>query len=633
MAVDSLPVDPIDFAAVLWPSITFYDRQREIIYSVVHNDETFVPAGHMLGKDFVAAFISLWFFLSRVPCRVVTTSADYPQLEAVLWGEIRRFVQTSSFPLEAPAGPLVVNHLHIRKVINGTVDGLSYLVGRVSAKGEGMQGHHIAEIGDRIPRTLWIADEASGVDDAGYKAADTWARRKLVIGNPYPCTNFFRTGVKGGDLYAKHGSKRTDGSVRPVDSRRGTVETGDAGETRRGVSGDEGESTERHVSGSTGGGNGNGSGDSTVHPGTAGTGGSGIDAASSRSTGNGPDGRAESQVGGDRSTDSSRHGGQDTGGVGKRSERPSHPGRCYRRVIKITGEDSPNVKAGLLYRRYGREPLGEILIPGVLPWDDYLKRLETWDPVRICVGIKAEFWEGADALLYPPQWLNRAEDLHRTLVGMPRRGKALGVDPGEGVANTSWTVVDDLGLIEQVSMVTPDTAVIVGHTKALAETWHVPPEDIVFDRGGGGKQIADLLRSQGWNVRTVSFGESPTPELHRGMTPFGEKKERLELSRTYKTRRAEMYGILRDSLDPSLSPMGFAIPPQYVELRRQLSLIPLLRDGEGCLYLPPKSRKPGSSVKSLQDIIGRSPDEADSLVLAVYGLRRKVYRPKVGVMV
>jgi hypothetical protein len=584
MAMDSLPVDPIDFAAVLWPNITFYDRQREIIYSVVHNDETFVPAGHMLGKDFVAAFVALWFFLSRVPCRVVTTSADYPQLEAVLWGEIRRFVQTAAFPLEAPAGPLVVNHLHIRRVVNGTMDGLSYLVGRVSAKGEGMQGHHIAEIGDRIPRTLWIADEASGVDDLGYKAADTWARRKLVIGNPYPCTNFFRTGVKGGDLYAKHGSKRTDGSVRDMGEGRDASDVRILGETYGGVSGDEGKSTERHVSGSSGRDGGNGS--SAASHSSAGTGGSGIS-----------------------------------------------PPRCYRRVIKITGEDSPNVKAGLLYRRYGRDPLGEILIPGVLPWDDYLKRLETWDPVRICVGIKAEFWEGADALLYPPQWLNRAEDLHRTLVGMPRRGKALGVDPGEGVANTSWTVVDDLGVIEQVSMLTPNTSVIVGHTKALAETWHVPPEEIVFDRGGGGKQIADLLRSQGWNVRTVSFGESPTPELHRGMTPFGEKKERIELSRTYKTRRAEMYGILRDSLDPSLSPMGFAIPPQYVELRRQLSLIPLLRDGEGCLYLPSKHSKPGSSVKSLQDIIGRSPDEADSLVLAVYGLRRKVYRPKVGVMV
>jgi hypothetical protein len=459
-----------------------------------------------------------------------------------------------------------------------------------------MQGHHIAEVGDRIPRTLWIADEASGVDDLGYKAADTWARRKLVIGNPYPCTNFFRAGVKGGDLYAKHGDKGTDVSLLSLADERGTTETGNVGETRRGVSGDEAESTGRHVSGGHGRDGGNGS--STASHAPAGTGGNGVGT---------------------------------TSGDGGRVSQLSP--RCYRRVIKITGEDSPNVKAGLLYRRYGRDPLGEILIPGVLPWDDYLKRLETWDPVRICVGIKAEFWEGADALLFPPQWLNRAEDLHRTLVGMPRRGKALGVDPGEGVANTSWTVVDDLGLIEQVSMVTPDTAVIVGHTKALAETWHVPPEDIVFDRGGGGKQIADLLRSQGWNVRTVSFGESPTPELHRGMTPFGERKERIELSRTYKTRRAEMYGITRDALDPSLSPMGFAIPPQYVELRRQLSLIPLLRDGEGCLYLPPKTRKPGSSVKSLQDIIGRSPDEADSLVLAVYGLRRKVYRPKVGVMV
>jgi hypothetical protein len=493
MAMDSLPVDPIDFAAVLWPDITFYDRQREIIYSVVHNDETFVPAGHMLGKDFVAAFVSLWFFLSRVPCRVVTTSADYPQLEAVLWGEIRRFVQTAAFPLEAPAGPLVVNHLHIRKVINGVMDGLSYLVGRVSAKGEGMQGHHIAEVGDKIPRTLWIADEASGVDDAGYKAADTWARRKLVIGNPYPCTNFFRTGVKGGDLYAKHGSKGTNGSVRDVGEGRDASDVRILGETHGGVPGDEGQSSGRHVSGGAGRDGGNGSG-TTSHS-SAGTGGNGVGTAS--------------------------------GGGSASTSQP--PPRCYRRVIKITGEDSPNVKAGLLYRRYGRDPLGEILIPGVLPWDDYLKRLETWDPVRICVGIKAEFWEGADALLYPPQWLNRAEDLHRTLVGMPRRGKALGVDPGEGVANTSWTVVDDLGIIEQVSMVTPDTAVIVGHTKALAETWHVPAEEIVFDRGGGGKQIADLLRSQGWNVRTVSFGESPTPELHRGMTPFGEKKERIEL--------------------------------------------------------------------------------------------------------
>jgi hypothetical protein len=178
------------------------------------------------GKDFIAGYVCLWFFLSRHPVRVVTTSADYSQLESVLWGEIRRFIQTSKYPLDADSGgPLVINHLHIRKVAPAgqesegseavspghalwrgkgrTIDGLSYLIGRVAAKGEGMQGHHIADMGDGIPRTLFVADEASGVDDETYDAADTWARRKLVIGNPLPTTNFFFRGVKGGDLYAK----------------------------------------------------------------------------------------------------------------------------------------------------------------------------------------------------------------------------------------------------------------------------------------------------------------------------------------------------------------------------------------------------------------------------------------------
>jgi phage terminase large subunit len=199
-------LDPFKLAKMCWPHVRFYSKQREIIRSVEENDETFVSAGNMLGKDFVAGFIALWFFLSRHPCRVVTTSADGPQLEAVLWGEIRRFIQTSVVPLEGEkGGPLVVNHLHLRKLDPGTgkVCGISYVIGRVAAKGEGMLGHHVAETGDGVPRTLFVADEASGVDDQSYKASDTWARRKLVIGNPWPCNNFFKSGIKGGDLYAK----------------------------------------------------------------------------------------------------------------------------------------------------------------------------------------------------------------------------------------------------------------------------------------------------------------------------------------------------------------------------------------------------------------------------------------------
>lgn len=202
-------VDPIELAKLLWPDVRFYKEQKEIIYSVVENDETFVTAGNMLGKDFVAAFIVLWFFLTREPCRIVTTSVDGLQLEGVLWGEIRRFLYDSKYELDSQrGGPVIVNHLHLRKVLQagpraGKRCGVSYCIGRVAAKGEGMLGHHVADVGDGLPRTLFVADEASGVDDVSYDRADTWAKRKLVIGNPYPCNNFFYRGVRGGDLKQK----------------------------------------------------------------------------------------------------------------------------------------------------------------------------------------------------------------------------------------------------------------------------------------------------------------------------------------------------------------------------------------------------------------------------------------------
>lgn len=196
-------IDPLEFAAIMWPHVNFYDKQRQIIYSVMETPETYVPAGNMLGKDFVAGFLALWFFLTRHPCRVVTTSVDGTQLEGVLWGEIRRFIQEAAHPLNSEqGGPLVVNHLQLRKIVKGQVCGLSYCIGRVAAKGEGLLGHHIPRVGDKIPRTLAILDEASGCADISFDRMDTWAERMLVIGNPYPCENRFKKAVMAGDVLA-----------------------------------------------------------------------------------------------------------------------------------------------------------------------------------------------------------------------------------------------------------------------------------------------------------------------------------------------------------------------------------------------------------------------------------------------
>jgi hypothetical protein len=135
----------------------------------------------------------------------------------------------------------------------------------------------------------------------------------------------------------------------------------------------------------------------------------------------------------------------------------------------------------------------------------------------------------------------------------------------------------------------------------------------------------------------------------RGLRQLGERIDQREESYAYRNRRAQMYGELREMLDPARpqergGPLGFAIPPptygsQYAELRRQLAPIPLMYDGEGRMELPPKNKRaeagesisgPGQSRtkrKTLSELIGCSPDEADALVLAVHGMLHKVIRP------
>lgn len=188
--------NPFVFGQVMWPDVRFYRQQRETIASVWQNDETLVVAGNMLGKDYVAGFIALVYFLLHQPCRVITTSVKDDHLR-VLWGEIMRYVQTAKYPLaQKDGGNLVINHRDIRKAnAEGELDPISYLRGMVSEKGEGMAGHHAAF-------TLGIIDEASGVDDLVYTQMDTWAKKKLIFGNPNPTTNFFYKGVRGGDLKA-----------------------------------------------------------------------------------------------------------------------------------------------------------------------------------------------------------------------------------------------------------------------------------------------------------------------------------------------------------------------------------------------------------------------------------------------
>jgi hypothetical protein len=310
----------------------------------------------------------------------------------------------------------------------------------------------------------------------------------------------------------------------------------------------------------------------------------------------------------------------------------------FRKVFKIKAEDSPNVRLALVQIQSGQTPTGEVLVPGILPYQDYRKRRLTWDKVRQCVGLDAEFYEGAEQLLYPPDWLNRAERAAEAVrYNRKREAKGMGIDPAEGGDDTAFSVVDELGVLELLSAKTPNTSVIKHMTVELGRKWGLPPERWVFDRGGGGLQVADDLRERGYAVRTVGFGETVTPEPRRGLATIDDRVSVIEDRYTYRNRRAQMYGELSNLMDPAREEVGlpiFGIPAEYVELRRQLALIPKLYDHasghEGRLYLPPKRRKPGSTEQSLEEILGCSPDEADATVLAVYGMRHGRARATAG---
>lgn len=500
-------IDPVEFVSIGWPHITLYKEQKEIMYSVHDNDETVVTAGHQLGKDFIAALITLWFFCSRRPSRVVTTSVKHDQLNHVLWGEIRNFVDTCKINL-----PIDRNYMELRQVDNqGQLVPKCEVTAQVAKQGESLAGYHLPRTGG-IARTLAVFDEASGIPDSTYKSVDTWAHKILIIGNPYPCKNFFFRAVKGGDL-------------------------------------------------------------------------------------------------------------------------TSPQGHYYRRVMKIRAQDSPNVKLAERQIELGRTPTNEEILPGVKSYPQYAKHRELWDKVKQTVGLDGEFYEGDELKMFPSSALDRSSTRAQQLEGVPRIVKAMGIDTAEGGDKTCWTGIDEWGVIFLESMLTPDTSIIPDKTIELIEEHDIPHNMVNFDAGGGGKQHADQCRRRGYNVKTTAFGSKAKAEIRRGVETLDSRKDRAESNYVYRNVRSQMFHELSlavNPIDPEDYP--FAIPDHMEEYREQLEPIPIMYDGEGIIWLPPKNKKdPNSNVQTLIELIGHSPDEADSLVLAYHALKHHQSKRTAGV--
>lgn len=516
--------DPVKFCAACWPDIKLTQYQRDILHSLRDNVETFVHAANEVGKDFITAIGVLWFFCSRRPARVITSSSGETQLKSILWSEIRERINTSRIKFPFKLGTLSIKWVNE----DGEEDPLSYIIGHVTKSVENFQGHHLDH--DK-PRVLCVFDEASGVGDEFDEAADSWAHRKLVIGNPLNCLNFFYRACKKGDI--EHDA--------------------------------------------------------------------------------------------------------DTGETG-----------LLRKIIHVGAEHSPNVVMGEMLHNAGVPGPYPTVVPGVLSYHEYRRRLKIWDKIKIHMRVHGHFYEGDETLLYPSEWLDKAEAVYEMLCPQgyeasldpigARVAAAMGVDCGGGRDLSVWTVINRNQLIYQFAIPTPDTMEIVNHSIRLMRRYKLRPERVAFDAGGGGKQIADRLRQMKYSVKTVFFGESPTPPKGLRIKRTEKKESQAERRQTYKNRRAEMYGMTREILDPSVNEQVFGLPVELHELRKEMAVMPMLYDHEGKMYLPPKDRPPSATGKVNEEIItikkllGHSPDRADSLVLAVFALLGQPEKRQVGAL-
>lgn len=172
-----------------------WSKQEEICQSVVENKYTAVKACHGPGKSFIAARIGAWWLNVHKlgDAFLVTTAPSWPQVQAILWREIRRAHRLGRLP-----GRITLECQWYMG--EGRSEEELIAMGRKPAdyNEDAFQGLHARYI-------LIILDEACGIPVSLWNAVATLATndnaRILAIGNPDDPGSEFAKKCKPGSGY------------------------------------------------------------------------------------------------------------------------------------------------------------------------------------------------------------------------------------------------------------------------------------------------------------------------------------------------------------------------------------------------------------------------------------------------
>jgi len=153
-----------------------WGKMRELAYSVRDNKKTVAKAGNGVSKTFSAARLALWFLYCHYPSTVITTAPSHPQVEELLWREIRLAHANAKIPL---GGHITKTKLELGE--KWFAYGFATKPDTVTQQATRFQGFH----NDHL---LIIFDEAAGILPEIWEAKDRLMTsghvRFLGIGNP-----------------------------------------------------------------------------------------------------------------------------------------------------------------------------------------------------------------------------------------------------------------------------------------------------------------------------------------------------------------------------------------------------------------------------------------------------------------
>lgn len=143
-----------------------------------------VRSGHGVGKSALAAWLMVWFLLTRYDTKIVVTAPTSAQLFDALFAECKRWIEALPPFLRELVNPTTER---VTLVAAPNENFISARTARAEAP-EALQGVHAANV-------LLIVDEASGVPEAVYEAAAGSMSGEhattLLLGNPTRTSGYF----------------------------------------------------------------------------------------------------------------------------------------------------------------------------------------------------------------------------------------------------------------------------------------------------------------------------------------------------------------------------------------------------------------------------------------------------------